>query len=94
MQTVIALHTICTLFLLLDKNSKNSARNENVNMNIKNLGKIALKKGPAFSGGRVANITGAFKDTWKSMNPTIIALNKMEKSIIIEKTYKYFNSLE
>ena len=63
MQTFIELHTICTLFLLLDKNSKNSARNENVNMNIKNLGKIALNKGLAFSVRRVANIIGAFKDT-------------------------------
>ena len=85
-QTVIELHNTCKPLLLLAKNSKNSEENENINMNKKNLGNIALNNGPAFSGGRVENIIGAFKDTWKSMNPIIIALNNKDTSNIIGKT--------
>ena len=63
MQTVIALYNTCKPLLFLAKNSKSSEENENINMNKKNLGNIALNNGPAFSGGRVENIIGAFKDT-------------------------------
>lgn len=45
--------------------------NEKTKMDRKNLGKIALKTGLAFSGLNFVNITGVFKPTWNTMNPIV-----------------------
>jgi len=48
-----------------------SAINDSAATNMNNLGKILLKKGPAFSGLNILNIDGAIMAVWKRITPQI-----------------------